>query len=74
RQGLSLVSGGLLIGLGLAFLSSQRVADLLFEIPPSDPPTFTGVAIVLLLVATLASLLPAQRAASVSPTVALRAD
>ncbi|MEM8964473.1 MAG: ABC transporter permease, partial [Acidobacteriota bacterium] len=42
RQGLSLVSGGLLIGLGLAFLSSQRVADLLFEIPPSDPPTFTG--------------------------------
>jgi len=46
---------------------------LLFEVRPTDSLTFLAVSTVLLMVAVLACLVPAKRAASVDPMVALRA-
>jgi len=47
---------------------------MLFGISPSDLPTITGVSLVLLLVASIAGYLPARRASSIDPMVALRAE
>jgi putative ABC transport system permease protein len=50
------------------------LTTLLFDLSPTDPATFATVAAVLALVAFLASYLPARRAATVDPMVALRAE
>jgi len=74
RQGLIKTGMGLAIGLGGALALSRFLEKLLFDVKPIDPVVFAGVALLLLLVAVLASWLPARRAANVSPMVALRAD
>jgi putative ABC transport system permease protein len=71
-QGLGLVLAGLAIGLTGAIALSRLIERLLFGVPPTDPLTYAAVAVVLLAVAAFASLLPARRAASVDPLVALR--
>jgi ABC-type lipoprotein release transport system permease subunit len=48
--------------------------SLLFNVAPHDPVTFAGVAGLLILVALLATLIPASSAIRVNPTVALRCD
>ncbi len=48
------------------------MASLLFEISPTDPATFTGVAALLMLIALLACYLPARRATKIDPLVAIR--
>lgn len=50
------------------------MASLLFEVSPTDPATFATVPLFLALVTLLASWLPAQRAASVAPSEALRCE
>jgi ABC-type antimicrobial peptide transport system permease subunit len=65
---------GLGIGLGGAFFLSHYMRSLLFEVPPTDLVTFGGVSLLLLLVALIASWLPARRAAKIDPVVALRAE
>jgi ABC-type antimicrobial peptide transport system permease subunit len=72
RQGLGLVLVGLALGIVGAFALSRMLDRLLFGIPPTDPVTYAAVAALLLLVAAAACLLPARRAASVDPLVALR--
>lgn len=74
RQGLSKTGLGLVIGLGGAFYLSRYLGSMLFEVKPTDPPVFAGVAFLLLVVALLASWLPARRAAKIDPVVALRAE
>jgi putative ABC transport system permease protein len=73
RQGLSLAGVGIVAGLIGAFVLTRLMASLLYEVGPTDPITFVGVAAALLLVALAASLLPALRATRVSPTIALGA-
>jgi putative ABC transport system permease protein len=73
-QGLLLATAGILLGLGLAFAFTQVLANLLFGISTTDPLTFTLVGALLLIVALLASYLPARRAIRVDPIVALRCD
>jgi putative ABC transport system permease protein len=72
RQGMKMALIGLALGLVGAFFVSRVLIGMLYGISPTDPLTFTGVSIVLLVVALLACLLPARRATRVDPIVALR--
>jgi len=72
RQGVVLVTVGLLAGLAASFAGTRLLGDLFYGVKPSDPATYAGVAALLLAVALLACWIPARRATRVSPLVALR--
>jgi putative ABC transport system permease protein len=72
RSGLLLVTMGVVPGLVVAFLLTQLMAGLLYDVSPSDPSTFLSVSVALVAMALLASYIPARRAATVDPMVALR--
>jgi putative ABC transport system permease protein len=71
-QGLKLVSFGLLFGVSTALAMTRFMSSLLFGVTATDPVTFVSVVIVLTLVALTACYIPARRAMSVDPIVALR--
>ena len=71
-QGLRLAGLGIALGLGTALILVRLMVSLLFQVHPSDPLTFGAVAVLLGLLALLASYIPARRAARVDPMVALR--
>ena len=73
-RGAVLATIGIGLGLIIAFGARHWVEPLLFNTSATDPIVFVGVAAVLEALAVLAGWLPAQRAASVSPTEALRAE
>jgi len=73
-QGMRVAGAGIVIGLGVALLVAPRVQPLLFQQSARDPVTYAAVGVVLLLVALLASALPARRATRADPNAALRAD
>jgi predicted lysophospholipase L1 biosynthesis ABC-type transport system permease subunit len=62
------------VGLVAAYALTRTIASFLYGVSPTDPATAAAVAGVLLLVAGLAALVPALRAASVNPMTALRAE
>jgi ABC-type antimicrobial peptide transport system permease subunit len=72
RQALTLVGIGLALGLMVAFGVSRVVSTLLYGVSATDPITFAGVSLLLLVVALGASFIPAFRASRVDPLVALR--
>jgi putative ABC transport system permease protein len=74
RESFVKIGAGVAIGLMLAAWLSRFLATLLFEVMPTDPPTFVAVALGLAAVAAAATLLPALRASRVDPTVALRCE
>jgi len=71
---LRLIVLGTSLGLVAAFFTSRVLASILFSIGPHDPGTFAVTTILLLLVALLATLIPARAATKVNPIVALRCD
>ena len=71
-QSLRLILVGVMVGAAGAVASSKLVASLVFRVKPDDPLTIVAGAAGLILVALLASYLPARRAARVDPMVALR--
>ncbi|MEE8062018.1 MAG: FtsX-like permease family protein, partial [Gemmatimonadales bacterium] len=73
-QGLRPTLLGLGVGLVLALALGRVAQSLLFQVSPSDPLVLAVVAAILLLVALLASFLPARRASRVDPVSALRAE
>ena len=74
RQGIVLTSVGVASGLLLFAVAARFLRGFLFGVAPWDPLTIAGAAFVLLVMATLASWIPARRAGRVDPAEALRAD
>ena len=74
RHGAALAGLGLLVGLAAALALSGLLESLLYQVSPTDPPTFAVGLAVLSVVAVLAAALPARRAARTDPMVALRTD
>jgi predicted permease len=74
RRGVALAAIGIAVGLGAALALSRLVRGLLYDVTATDPVTFVLVPALLLVVAVLASLVPALRAVRVSPLVALRSE
>jgi predicted permease len=71
-RGLKLALLGLALGLAAAWAMTRFVANLLYGVTATDPVTFVGVSLLLLLVAGLASWLPARRATKLDPMTVLR--
>jgi putative ABC transport system permease protein len=71
-DGLAMSAIGIAIGLAGAFVLRRVIEGLLFGVSAEDPLTYGVVALLLVLVTTLASIIPAWRATRVSPLAALR--
>ena len=71
-QGMLLVGGGIAVGTLGALALTRLIASFLFEISPNDPLTFVAIPVMLAMVAAIAMVMPARRAALVDPLVALR--
>jgi putative ABC transport system permease protein len=71
-EGLGLALIGVVLGLAGAYAATRSMSTLLFEVSATDPLTFFFVAMLLTLVALLASFIPAYRATKVDPVIALR--
>ena len=74
RRALLLAASGLVLGLAAALALTRLLASFLFSVGPTDPATFAAVSLLLLLVAMLASFVPARRAANVDPVSVLRTE
>jgi predicted permease len=74
REGFIVTLAGVAIGLPLAYLGARALRVLLYGTSESDPLTFTVTALSLLALGITAGVIPARRAASVDPAVALRAE
>ena len=74
REGVLLVSVGLVLGVAGAFAATQFIVAFLSGVEPNDPATFLIASGVLMMVALLACWIPARRATKVDPMVALRTE
>jgi predicted permease len=73
-QGLKPITFGIAAGIVTAVLASRFVADFLFQTSPRSPAVYAVVIAFMIVVALVASLVPARRASRVDPAVALRGD
>jgi len=71
-QGLRLTAIGVVVGLFAAFALTREMVSMLVGIKATDPLTFVTMAVLFFLIAAISSWLPAQRAARLDPTAALR--
>ena len=74
RNAMALVAGGVVVGLIAAGLAAGVLSNQLFGVTPRDPVTFALVPVTVLIVAFIASYLPARRAAAVEPQLALKSE
>lgn len=74
RHGLTVTIVGLAAGVLVAAVSARRLEPLLFGIAPLDLPSFIIMPTILMIVATLACVIPARRAAATDPSTTLRAE
>jgi predicted permease len=74
KEGLRLSIVGLVVGLGLSFAATRLMRRLLFEVNPSDPWLYSGVALFICGIAALACFVPALRATRIDPMQALRTE
>ncbi|HZD06361.1 MAG TPA: FtsX-like permease family protein, partial [Longimicrobiales bacterium] len=74
RQGVVTAAVGVVLGIGAGLASGRVLESQLYGVQTTDPLTYTGVAMGLLVVAIVASWIPARRASSVDPLEALRQE
>jgi putative ABC transport system permease protein len=72
RESIGLVVAGIVIGASVGAAVARGVEAQLFGVRSTDPRTMVGAAVLLLVVAGIAALIPALRAARVNPVIALR--
>jgi len=72
RQGATLSLAGVVLGLAASLGLARLITTMLFQVGATDPPTFSVVPVLLMVVATVAAYLPALRATRVEPMTALR--
>jgi len=73
-QGLALVALGLTLGLTAAFAGTRLLTTMLFHVKPNDSQVYLAVAVLLGVVALLASYVPARRASKIDPLTAIREE
>ena len=73
-KGLRVIAPACAAGLALAAASARFISGMLYGVSAYDPATLVAVVVIVIAVATLASLLPAARAATVEPVRALREE
>ena len=74
REGLALVTAGMVVGLALALATNRTLRSLLYEIDPLDPISLAGASVLLVAAALAAAWLPARHATRVDPIDVLRAE
>ena len=74
RESVALAVGGVLCGAATAFIVSRWVQSMLFGIAPTDPAVLAAAACVMVVVAAVATYLPARTAARTDPNSLLRAE
>jgi putative ABC transport system permease protein len=74
KRSLGLITTGTTLGLILALLTTSLLSKLLFGVRAHDPTTFIAATLLLVLVALIATLLPARSASRVDPMAALRCE
>jgi putative ABC transport system permease protein len=74
REAAVLIAKSTVLGIGAALVLGRAVSSLLYQITPGDPPTFAAGALVLTAAALAGCYIPARRATTVSPIVALKTD
>jgi predicted permease len=72
KQGFGLIAFGLLLGLGVSFAVTRLLTSFLYGVSATDWLTFVAIPIVLMIVASLACVIPARRATKVDPLIALK--
>lgn len=72
REGAALALAGAVFGVLGSYFLTKLLTKQLFQIKPGDPPTLIGAALLMVIVALVASYVPARRATKVDPMVALR--
>jgi ABC-type antimicrobial peptide transport system permease subunit len=73
-EGAWMVGAGVAIGLAAAYLARHVLEDMVFGIPTTDPITYASAVLIALVAGTGACALPASRAASIDPILALREE
>jgi hypothetical protein len=73
-QGIYFAAAGVVVGLGVAFVAARWIQPLLFHESATDPFIYTGVGAMIVVVALIASAIPAMRATRADPNTALRSD
>jgi len=74
KEGAILIGKSMVLGLGISFVLASAVPSLLYQVSPGDPMTFGAMALVLMAAALAGCYIPARRATTVSPLVALKVD
>ena len=71
-RGMALATGGVILGSLLALILTRQMRSMIYGVTATDPLTFGGVALLLILIATAACYVPARRAMQIDPMSALR--
>ena len=72
RQGMAAALVGVMLGIAGALAASSLLESVLYEVEARDPITYGGVGLALLAVCAMATYLPARRALTVNPAIALK--